>query len=998
MLVLGALFSGLCIGCGLEDQPTAVPSTRIAAQVTVTPAAGDGCARLHVKVGPGSTATLTTIDNTSSCRSDELEVRVDSALVFNATTGVLRLPIVIRNLGTIPMGAPARLTFIADSAQLFDNDGNLIPGKPDIVVHNADSANASGRIGAWRYDTYLAPNGQQQVLGTGATSQRRWLELRATDWKNSVKISLSASAVEPSSNVVPALPPQNIPKALMDSLGSIALPDGQLVIPNLLGVSFVLGATQAQRQAAIDAVAGVVVGGWRSQFDETGTYYVLVPAQRSVALLLDAADALHALPQISIAQILYRNPRDEAAYLRPNDGAGFERSKWNVRYMEATDTNWAMERISAPLAWGCATGSSATRVAVIDQAYKQGSEVDANGTFFGVLPDAIVFNPGGRYHGLRVSSVLAAPADNDRGIAGVMWGASLDFRDWNADPANYQQRAVDAGVTDDLRTLEEHIVAAGRAGAKVINVSRSNPWSSAPDTSGATAQSQTDRSRVRNSANAISAALARLAVAGHQPLLVIAAGNSGIDARYSGFNHPVRRAFDSAQVLVVGGMLQDGQVDDSSNFGPLVSVYAPSRDVAVIRPLEVVTLDHGTSFAAPLVAGTAGLLLSFDSRLTAHDLKHLILAGAVDSVTEPNGTKKPILNAYGALKKAAGREGSGACANRVWLANDSIYVQRESTNEGVFFAPPPALGVTAGHGSVLASGSTYIAFRNGSWAATTETLNPYDQGSPERSTSGHSHDRDSLAYVEPSPNGGWSNGLFATVLHSDTAIIPTVQRTLTTVPMSQRTGPSDCVAQFASNNQCFQTFDFGVIRPSTNANTDNEIPVLSYSPLGDEILVALPHLSNSFGPGSNFTFTDCPSYGAGIQCRSYDVRRRVDSTVVWSVKRESGVKARLFSVPGKKVFSIMTASDGAEIATIAGPALTGELYRGSGIVFGTTYEQLGPCTTEFFRRDGTQPFSAPGAGCQFFGGTFAPKRRPWQVVDPLLGRSRPAPSLRAPSR
>jgi hypothetical protein len=175
-------------------------------------------------------------------------------------------------------------------------------------------------------------------------------------------------------------------------------------------------------------------------------------------------------------------------------------------------------------------------------------------------------------------------------------------------------------------------------------------------------------------------------------------------------------------------------------------------------------------------------------------------------------------------------------------------------------------------------------------------------------------------------------------------------------------------------------FDFGPIRPSTNFNTDNETPVLSYSPLGDEILVAVPHLSNDFGPGSNFTFTDCPSYGAGIRCRSYDLRRRVDSTVLWSVKREGGAKTRLFSVPGKKVFSIMLASDGAEIAAIAGPALTGELYRGAGIVAGTTFVQLGPCTTEFFRRDGTLPFSAPGAGCQFFGGTLAPKRRPGGLI------------------
>ncbi len=682
----------LAAGCVSPDQPTAVQGAQAGPQLAIAQAVGDGCARLHIRVGPGSAATVTAVDQGSACRADELDVRVDSAPVFDAATGVLRLPVVLRNLGTIALGAPARLTFIADSANLFDQDGNLLPGKPDIVAHNADSANASGRIGVWRYDAYLAPSGTQQVLAAGATSQRRWLELRSTDWKNAVRISLRASAVEPSPNIVPALPPDNIPKALMDSLGSILMTDGLLLIPDLLAVRFVLGATQAQRQAAIDAVRGVVVGGWRSRFDESGTYYVLVPAQRSVTLLLDVVDALDAFPQVVGAHILYRNPRDEAAYRRPNDGAGFERAKWNVRSTEAADMNWALERISAPLAWGCEVGSLSTQVAVIDHAYKRGSEVDQNVAFFGTLPDSTVFNPFGRWHGLRVASVIAAPADNGRGIAGTMWRAALDFRDWNANPANYPQLAVDAGITDDLLALEEHMVAAGMGGAKVINLSRSTPWATAPDTSSATEQSRRDRDRIRKSASVVSNALARLRAAGHQPLLVIAAGNNHIDARYSGFNHPARRASDSAQVLVVGGMLQTGQLDDSSNFGPLVSVYAPSREVAVIKPLEVVTLDGGTSFAAPLVAGTAGLLLSFDPgpHMSASEMKRLILAGAVDSVTEPNGTRKPIVNAYGALKKAAERQGAPLCGNRIWARNGAIFAQRghnDLTGQQLFAEP-----------------------------------------------------------------------------------------------------------------------------------------------------------------------------------------------------------------------------------------------------------------------------------------------------------------------
>ncbi|MGH7709937.1 MAG: S8 family serine peptidase [Gemmatimonadaceae bacterium] len=129
---------------------------------------------------------------------------------------------------------------------------------------------------------------------------------------------------------------------------------------------------------------------------------------------------------------------------------------------------------------------------------------------------------------------------------------------------------------------------------------------------------------------------------GREPLLVISASNDGIDASYSGLNHAAVRVADSAQVLVVGGIRQTGAIDDSSNYGRLVSIYAPSRDVAVLRTADSVALRNGTSAAAPLVAGTAGLLVSFDPRphMTAAELKRLILAGATDSIVEPSGAKK----------------------------------------------------------------------------------------------------------------------------------------------------------------------------------------------------------------------------------------------------------------------------------------------------------------------------------------------------------------------
>jgi hypothetical protein len=80
---------------------------------------------------------------------------------------------------------------------------------------------------------------------------------------------------------------------------------------------FVAGATQAQRQAAIDLVGGLVVGGRRRDPDE-GRYYIRIEYDAAGHNLCDALDALVALPQVEIASpIQYAKP----AYRQPNDDA-----------------------------------------------------------------------------------------------------------------------------------------------------------------------------------------------------------------------------------------------------------------------------------------------------------------------------------------------------------------------------------------------------------------------------------------------------------------------------------------------------------------------------------------------------------------------------------------------------------------------------------------------------------------------------------------------------
>jgi len=107
----------------------------------------------------------------------------------------------------------------------------------------------------------------------------------------------SASTVGPR---VPPVPPDSIPATLFASLGTVSDTPGMQspFIRSIVAVSFHEGTPQADRQAAVDRVDGVVVGGIRTAPDD-GDYYVRIP-DTTFAGILRAIDVLKALPQVAV--------------------------------------------------------------------------------------------------------------------------------------------------------------------------------------------------------------------------------------------------------------------------------------------------------------------------------------------------------------------------------------------------------------------------------------------------------------------------------------------------------------------------------------------------------------------------------------------------------------------------------------------------------------------------------------------------------------------------
>lgn len=113
-----------------------------------------------------------------------------------------------------------------------------------------------------------------------------------------------SNAATPTFDPVPALAPNFQPGVLIDTAAMVALDSTGVVLLNryIVIVMFQESATQAARQAAVDSVGGVVVGGRSSLGGPDGFYYVQVKGDSSGVAVRHAANRLTAMPQVSSAR------------------------------------------------------------------------------------------------------------------------------------------------------------------------------------------------------------------------------------------------------------------------------------------------------------------------------------------------------------------------------------------------------------------------------------------------------------------------------------------------------------------------------------------------------------------------------------------------------------------------------------------------------------------------------------------------------------------------
>lgn len=333
-------------------------------------------------------------------------------------------------------------------------------------------------------------------------------------------------------------------------------------------------------------------------------------------------------PQIEFAEPNFLISKED---LQPNDPQ--LNAQWALRNTGQTGGQYGSD-INATTAWQTTTGSSATVIAVIDSGIdfthpdltnnqwtnpNPADSGDLHGWDFITESGEIKDEQG---HGTAVAGIIAAEGNNSLGITGVMWRASL-----------MSLRVLDNTGTGDVANAVEAIDYAVAHGAHVINLS----W-------GTNGESVALR-------DAIERATRRNVV------VVCSAGNAGQDLATTPY-YPA--SFDIKSLISVTATDSSDQLASWSNWGTRsVTLAAPGTNILTTQKGGGYWNVTGTSAAAPVVTGIAGLLRT----ARPHGPVTIIAKAITDSVRQTASlagkvSSGGIADAGGALAKLRGNNQS----------------------------------------------------------------------------------------------------------------------------------------------------------------------------------------------------------------------------------------------------------------------------------------------------------------------------------------------------
>lgn len=324
--------------------------------------------------------------------------------------------------------------------------------------------------------------------------------------------------------------------------------------------------------------------------------------------VVDLYSAMHKVPGVS--GIEYGPVYEMLA--EPND------------YATTFNGNWALDLISAAGAWNVTTGDANINIAVSDQNFYVNHE-----ELIGKVTHYDTTNTANRTHGTAVATIAAGNTDNGIGLASIGYNSTLSL----------------------YRMNYNEVLAASYAGAKVINMS----WTSGCFFNPYVQQALDE---VYNNGTFLIASAGNGSTCGGANNLVYPAAYANVFAVTSvGSQDNIEKT--------IGNPATRHQTNSS------VDICAPGHNVPLTGAPGWYFASSGTSFAAPYVTGTVGLMLAANPDLTTNE---------IDSILRVTATNIDSLNPTYVGSIGAGRLNAEDAVTAAYLM--TIVVNEDDGNNG----------------------------------------------------------------------------------------------------------------------------------------------------------------------------------------------------------------------------------------------------------------------------------------------------------------------------
>ncbi len=305
----------------------------------------------------------------------------------------------------------------------------------------------------------------------------------------------------------------------------------------------------------------------------------------------------------SDARVLWAEPdyiakiAEEDEEVIPNDA--YFADQWYLKNNGGKEGFKKGADVKATYAWKFTTGSEEIVVAVVDTGVAY-NHPDLKGKIIKgydfINSDEDPRDDNG--HGTMVAGIIGAKANNGEGIAGICWGCKI-----------MAIKSFDSQGLGTYSELADGIEYAIERGARVINISAGGRKPSL------VLEEAVDRAEENN------------------VVLVAAAGNDAGALLYP--------AAYSPKCISVGASDPEDKKAGFSNFGPHLDLVAPGVNMVSTYPGGYAVGD-GTSFAAPIISGAVGLLLSLKPNLTPDQVRKVLIYTSDDV----NGESLPGFDYY----------------------------------------------------------------------------------------------------------------------------------------------------------------------------------------------------------------------------------------------------------------------------------------------------------------------------------------------------------------